>query len=97
MRTTKSKEKRRHTLPPAAAPVKRVVVDFPAPLLIRAESAMAELATNRSELIRMAVEQYLEIRQRAKMEQDLAEGYMANAEQARQGCEEFAYIDSGIA
>jgi metal-responsive CopG/Arc/MetJ family transcriptional regulator len=97
MRTTKPKEKRRKTLPAAAATVKRVVVDFPAPLLSRAESAMAELAINRSELIRMAVEHYLEVRERAKLEQDLAEGYVANAKQARRSCEEFAYADSDLA
>jgi len=82
---------------PAAPPVKRVVVDFPTPLLTRAERAVAELGTNRSELIRMAVEQFLDSLQKAKLEQALAEGYAANAAQARQVSEEFAYADSDVA
>lgn len=82
---------------PAAPPVKRVVVDFPTPLLTRAERAVTELGTNRSELIRMAVEQFLESLQKVKLEQSLAEGYTANAAQARQVSEEFAYVDSGVA
>ena len=68
MRTTK---KRRNGV--AAATVKRVVVDFPAPLFNRMECAIAELVTNRSELIRRAVEQYLETLQQAKLERELAE------------------------
>ena len=82
---------------PAAPPVKRVVVDFPTSLLARAERAIAELGTNRSELIRMAVEQFIESLQKAKLEQSLAEGYMANAAQARQVSEEFACVDSDVA
>lgn len=82
---------------PAASAVKRVVVDFPAPLLARAERVVAELEMNRSELIRMAVEQFLESLQKAKLEQSLAEGYVANAAQARQVSEEFAYVDSDVA
>ncbi|MGB9458216.1 MAG: hypothetical protein WCB12_19360 [Bryobacteraceae bacterium] len=77
--------------------MKRVVVDFPTPLLTRADRVVAELETNRSELIRMAVEQLLESLQKAKLEQALAEGYTANAAQARQGSEEFAYVDSDVA
>lgn len=79
-----------------AATVKRIVVDFPTPLLARAERAVAELATNRSELIRMAVEQYLELLQKAKLERELAEGYMANAAQARQASEELASMDADL-
>jgi metal-responsive CopG/Arc/MetJ family transcriptional regulator len=80
---------------PAAA-VRRVVVEFPAPLLNRAEGMLAELAINRSELIRKAVERYLDAIQQAKVEQELAEGYVANAAQARSLCEEFAYVDGDI-
>lgn len=80
---------------PAAA-VKRVVVEFPAPLFDRAERVLSELAINRSELIRNAVERYLEALQQAKLEQELAEGYIANAAQARSLCEEFGYVDGDI-
>jgi len=80
---------------PAAA--RRVVVEFPASLLNRAEGVLPELGINRSELIRNAVERYLEALQRAKLEQELAEGYIANAAQAESLCEEFAYVDGDIA
>ena len=79
---------------PGTAAVRRVVVDFPTPLLNRAERAIAELRVNRSELIRMAVEQYLESLQRAKLERELAEGYAANAAQARIAAEELAALES---
>ena len=82
---------------PTGAAVKRVVVDFPTSLLTRAERGIAELDTNRSALIRIAVEKYLDLLQEAKLEQALVEGYVANAAQARQSCEEFAHVDSDIA
>jgi hypothetical protein len=61
---------------------------------MRTESARAELEMNRSELIRMAVEQFLERLDRAKVERELVERYTANAIQAGQTCEGFAYVDS---
>ena len=79
---------------PTTPHVKRVVVDFPAPLLSRAERAVAELGTNRSDLIRRAVEQFLESLQKARIEQALADGYTANAAQARQASGEFSHLDS---
>jgi len=86
------KRRKRRTVVPATA-VRRVVVEFPTPLLDRAEGVLTELSINRSELIRRAVEHYLEVFQQAKLEQKLAEGYVANAAQARSLCEEFAYVD----
>jgi metal-responsive CopG/Arc/MetJ family transcriptional regulator len=80
---------------PARA-ARRVVVEFPASLLNRAEDVLPELAINRSELIRNAVEQYLETLQRAKLERELAEGYIANAAHARFLCQEFANVDTDI-
>ena len=44
----------------------------------------------------MAVEQYLELLQKAKLERELAEGYMANAAQARQASEELASMDADL-
>jgi metal-responsive CopG/Arc/MetJ family transcriptional regulator len=75
------------------ATIKRVVVEFPTPLLNRAELALTELAINRSELIRKALERYLEALEQAKLEQELADGYTANAAQARSLCQEFAHVD----
>ena len=92
MRTARLKEKRR-TARPAAASVKRVVVDFPTPLLARAERVTSELAINRSELIRTAVEHYLEILQQQKLARELADGYRLNAELDRAIGEEFAAVD----
>jgi metal-responsive CopG/Arc/MetJ family transcriptional regulator len=73
------------------------VVEFPAPLLDRAERVLPELSINRSELIRAAVEQFLEALQRVQLERELAEGYMANGAQARSACEEFAHADGDVA
>ena len=78
---------------PATAAVKRIAVEFPKPLLVRADRAVAELSINRSELIRQAVEQYLEALQREKLERDLIDGYIANAAQASGAAEELAVLD----
>ena len=82
---------------PAVSAVRRVVVEFPAPLLDRAERILPQLSINRSELIREAVEHFLEALQRAQLERELAEGYVANGAQARSACEEFAYVDGDVA
>jgi metal-responsive CopG/Arc/MetJ family transcriptional regulator len=65
--------------------------------LDRAEGVLPELAINRSELIRKAVERYLEAIQQAKLERELMEGYVANAAHARSVCEEFAFVDGDAA
>jgi metal-responsive CopG/Arc/MetJ family transcriptional regulator len=95
MRIGKTKEKRVRTAK-ARSSIRRVVVDFPEPLFDRAERVAAELAMNRSDLIRKAVEGYLEALQRATLERELAEGYVANASQARLACEEFAHADLDV-
>jgi len=91
-----SKRKKPRAAQISTSTLKRVVVEFPVPLLTRAEKAVTELSTNRSELIRLAVQQYLELRERTKLENDLAEGYTANAQQASQACEEFAHADADV-
>ena len=78
----------------SALDVKRVVVDLPATLFARAERAVAELGTTRSDLIRQALKGYLKSIERSKLERVLVEGYAANAEQARQACEELTFPDS---
>ncbi|MGO4879874.1 MAG: hypothetical protein ACLP59_03515 [Bryobacteraceae bacterium] len=72
---------------------RKVVIDFPKPLLERTERAAAELAVNRSSLIRSAVEQYIEALHRNRLERDLAEGYAANAELDRKIAAEFSSVD----
>ena len=43
-----------------------------------------------------AVEQPLDTLKRAEPEQELAEGYVSNAAQARSACEEFADADGDV-
>jgi len=95
MKSAKLRQRNRRTT--AAASVKRVVVEFPAPLFTRAEHAVAELSTNRSDLVRTAVERYLESLERAKLERELAEGYVANEAQTRASAEDLAALESDFA
>jgi len=86
--------RKRGSQPPAATSASRkVVVDFPAPLFRETERVVAEIGTNRSKLIRCAVEQYLEALQRKKLEQELAAGYVANSALDRRIAEEFSAVD----
>ena len=77
-----------------AASVKRVVVDFPEPLFAQLELAAAECSVNRSELIRRAVAESMQARERARLEQELIEGYTMNAGQVRAGCDELVHLES---
>ena len=79
----------------ATAASRKVVVDFPAPLFRETARAAAEIGTSRSELIRCAVEQYLETVQRKRLEQELAAGYVANSVLDRRIAEEFSAADYG--
>lgn len=88
----KSRKSARKRMPTVA--LKRVVIEFPEPLLRRTEEAASALGTNRSELIRRAVEQFLKLQRKKVIQSELAAACEANAEFNRQLCEEFAYIDS---
>lgn len=77
----------------SAAAARRVVVEFPEQLLERAERVTQELSISRSELVRQAVEQFIESSDRAKLEMELAEGYRANARLDRAIGAEFAAAD----
>ena len=74
----------------------KFVIDFPQDLFEETESAAVELSISRSSLIRAAVEAYLRNLRRKKLEQELIDGYVANAELSRKTCEEFAHIDSEL-
>jgi len=78
---------------PAAA-TKKVIVDFSERLYNETEAAAHELSTNRSRLVRSAVEQYLKNLQQQKLEQSLIEGYQCNAEFDRRIAEDFAFVDA---
>jgi predicted DNA-binding protein len=75
------------------APKERVLIEFPSSLLRRTEEAARKLDKNRSELIRAAVEQYLNEMETAKFEQELAASYAANADRNRALAEEFKHVD----
>jgi metal-responsive CopG/Arc/MetJ family transcriptional regulator len=78
---------------PAALRKERVLIEFPATLLKRADQAARELSKNRSELIRTAVEKMLADMEAKEFEQQLAAAYTANAPLSLEITEEFAHID----
>lgn len=71
----------------------RVLIEFPVALLQRADEAARGLETNRSGLVRNAVERLLNEMESEKIDRELAAGYMANGELSRKLCEEFEAID----
>jgi CopG family transcriptional regulator / antitoxin EndoAI len=73
---------------------KKVMVEFPEELLKQAEKAASELSTDRSKLIRSAVETFLEERAITQLEAELAEGYRNFAALDLAIAKEFEYIDS---
>jgi hypothetical protein len=77
-----------------ASATKKVIVEFSETLLKETEQAASQLSTDRSKLIRSAVESYLEHLKKAELEQALAEGYRTHGELDRQIAEEFAYSDN---
>ncbi|SRR5712691_561496 len=98
-RARRVKDAHRHTprkggIMGSATATKKVIVEFPEDLLRRAEQVASELSTNRSELIRSAVEAYLKARDEAELGKELAEGYRANADLDRQIAQEFAHLDA---
>jgi metal-responsive CopG/Arc/MetJ family transcriptional regulator len=83
--------KRKESDQPVAG--ERVLVEFPAALLERADSAARAMDQDRSELIRAAVEQLLDRLERTRLELELAEGYAANAQRNLELVKEFAEVD----
>lgn len=65
----------------------KVAVDFPVALYQKTEAAVRELGTNRSELIRIALERYISQMEEKKLEASLIAGYVENAALAREGAE----------
>ncbi len=74
----------------------KVIVEFSAALYAETERATAQLSVSRSSLIRAAVEEYLDKRRREELDKELAEGYIANASQARETAEAFSHVDSEL-
>ena len=71
----------------------RVLVEFPAALLQRADEAARNLESNRSDLIRKAVERLLDDMESREFEQELARAYAANAAMNRALAKEFEAVD----
>jgi nickel-dependent lactate racemase len=95
MASTNSARKISATLPRSAdKPAKeRVLIEFPAAALHRADKAARAAGVSRSEFIRTAVEQRIEEIVAEEFEGKLEEAYKANAELNRQVLKEFEYVD----
>lgn len=91
---TRPKPSRRSKLPAVASKSVKVAVDFPRGLYEDAENEAAALSTNRSGFIRLAVERYIRELREKRLEQQLAEGYTANAAIASKVAEDFAAVES---
>jgi len=78
---------------PARGKKARVLIEFPTALLQRADAAARKLETNRSGVIRTAVEDFLQGMEAESFTRDLAAGYAANAEMARALAKEFDAVD----
>jgi len=90
-RQTESRKERRLS---TATATKKVIVEFSETLLKETEEAASQLSTDRSKLIRSAVESYLARLKKEELEEALAEGYRTHAELDRHVAEEFAYSDT---
>jgi len=78
----------------AKKPLKeRVLIEFPAGALRRAEDAARAEGVSRSEFIRSAVEQRLDAIAEVEFERQLEEAYKANAELNLQILKEFEHVD----
>ena len=71
----------------------RVLVEFPATLLQRADEAARNLESNRSDLIRKAVERLLDDMESREFEQELARAYAENAAMNLSLAKEFEAVD----
>ncbi len=78
----------------SAAGTKKVIVEFPVHLLEKTEQLASRLSTDRSKLIRTAVERFVSESERQRIDRQLAEGYTANAAFDQRICEEFAVLDA---
>ena len=70
-----------------------MVIEFPPALYAATQRAVEALAIDQRTLIRSAVEDFLRKLPGKKIEKALVEGYIANAQQARDLNEEFVPVD----
>ena len=69
--------------------MQRVMITIPPSLLQQVEEMAAKTNFNRSQLIREALEQYLEAQRRQELRELLKEGYLYRAEESQRRAQEF--------
>jgi len=79
--------------PPVKPAKERILIEFPAAALRKAEKAARAEGVSRSDFIRTAVEQRLAAIAEVEFERELEESYKANAEFNRQIMKEFEHVD----
>lgn len=77
----------------SAPPMQRVMITIPPSLLQEVDGMAVKANSSRSQLIREALEQYLEAHRRQELRELLKEGYLVHAERDLRICEEFATSD----
>ena len=75
---------------------KKLVVDMPPDLYEETQAAMREQQITQSKLVRKALTQYLAAWKQKKVEEELREGYLANASLDASICQEFTFADADI-
>jgi hypothetical protein len=76
--------------------IKKITVDIPLSMY-QAMEANRESNTTTSVFVRRAIERYLRLLERVKLERDLQEGYIANAALSAQIHQEFEFADAEVA
>jgi len=80
----------------ADLPMRKVMFTAPPELLSRLDATVDRLGANRSQLIREAIELYLDAIRRQELRSQLEEGYRAHAARDLQISEAFRYADYEI-
>ena len=96
MKARQRRARARETTAAARRGGRKVIVEFSASLYAETERATVQLSINRSALIRSAVQEFLDKWHREELEKQMAEGYLANARQARETAQAFSHVDSEL-
>ena len=76
---------------------RKITVDLPLPLYEATERAVSDLNTTISVFVRDSINRRLRSIERAKLERELKEGYLANAALGDRICKEFEFVDAETA
>ena len=71
----------------------KITLNLPKPFLRDVDNTATELSLTRTELIRSALEKYVKALAKAKLKEELIEGYKANSTLLTQTSEEFKFVD----